>query len=203
MPRKLSAQDEANLPEAYPRLARALNTGRTLAEFGLRGTRANVYRFANRYKVAHAFRGIQLVTYSAPTVRAYGALFRILVTWSAAEQYLKITGLADIDDLLPIAQHRTCLEVVRSTDKDGRFFQAVCERTRDTRLANDVANCLKGRRHTVIPLVKSVRHAFAHGDLAPGANNARPGVAQKFSRAVCPMLLKALDLDFTKRVGTA
>src|SRR5690242_19451858 len=91
------------LPVAYKKLAQALNAGRTLDAFGFRTTRPEVYRFANRLRVARAFRGVSLSGYAAPTVKAYGALFRIVATWSAFEQYLEVTGtrVRESERLLP------------------------------------------------------------------------------------------------------
>jgi hypothetical protein len=129
-------------------------------------------------------------------------LFRILVTWSAIEQYVKVTKMTpkELDDLLTSAQHRDCLGAIRKADEGGRFFVAVGDRTTDKRLAREVAACIDGRRDSVVPVVKAVRHAFAHGDLAPGANSAKPGVAQKVAAVACPLLLTAVNKDFTRRV---
>ncbi|MGA2381910.1 MAG: hypothetical protein ABSG61_00590 [Gemmatimonadales bacterium] len=196
---------EPGLPASYSELAALLDAGRSLADFGFQSTRPQVYRFVNRYRLAHAFRSIDLAGYSLPTVRAYSALFHILVTWSVVEQYMKITHMTEsqVEHLLLRDQQRECLAAIRAADTGANFFNAVADRTRDRLLASKVNACVGGTCDEVLPLVKAVRHAFAHGDLAPGANSARPGVSQKLARTVCTLLLSAIDADFTLRIREA
>jgi len=85
--------DDANLPKGYKKYQELVRQGAPLSSFGLHTTRAQVFRFANRFRVASAFHGITLRGYSEPTNRAYGALFRVVLTHSVAEKYLQITRL--------------------------------------------------------------------------------------------------------------
>jgi hypothetical protein len=191
------------LPSAYARFRTALDSGYSLSDLGFRTTRAEVFRFANRFRVARAFRGVDLTHYSAPTVRAYGALFRIFVTWSCLEQYLKVLGAKDGDALLESGERQACLAAIRAADTGGNFVNGVCDRTRDLKLVRVVKLCINGTEDRIVPVVRAVRHSFAHGDLAPGANRAKPGVAQAMAKSVCPILLEAIDRDFTRRVEAA
>src|SRR5438105_88033 len=46
---------------------------------------ADVYRFGARYRLARAFRGLDLEDYSGPTANGYSALTRLAFTYSAFE----------------------------------------------------------------------------------------------------------------------
>ena len=122
------AAGERHLPRADAQFTKAVGAGRSLTELQLRGSRAQVFRFANRYRVAHAFRSVEMAGYAPQTIRAYGTLFRIVVTWSVVEQYRKITGLEDIDGLISESDRRRCIQTVARADPGGTFFVAVCER---------------------------------------------------------------------------
>ena len=197
-----SRATEPGLPNGYDMFSRLAGDGIALQKFGFHTTKAQDFRFANRFKVAAAFDRIQLRGYAEPTNRAYGALFRILLTCSAVEQYQKITALGwpQTEELLSFAQRQECLAAVRKADREGKFFAAVQERTARRGLATTVQECISGHRNEVTPLIRAVRHAFAHGDLAPGANSAAPGVAQKLAKTACPLLLNAIEADFERRI---
>lgn len=203
----LTLELDSNLPTSYRRFTRALDAGKAVEEFSLHGSRAQVFRFANRYRLARAFRSVGLTGYQPPTERAYGALLRILLTCSAAEQYAKITqsakDLSALEKMISNEDRENCIKQITEFDADSLFFTAVCERTKDPRLADAVRKSLSGELRSLMPLVRSIRHAFAHGDLAPGANGARPGVAQKFAKLVCPVMMEAMDSDFSQRVNLA
>ena len=198
-------QTDPGLPNAYADFSRLSREGVALSKFGFHTTNAQVFRFANRFKVASSFSGVELRGYAEPTNRAYGALFRILLTCSAVEQYMTISALQwhQIEALLPDDRRLACLTAVRGVDREGRFFAAVRQRTRHQELARTIEECMNGQRNEVLPIVRAVRHGFAHGDLAPGANAAAPGVAQKLARFACPLLLGAIEQDFKRRVLAA
>lgn len=200
---QLPTKNDPGLPNSYRSLADALNARRTLISFDLRGTRADVFRFANRFRVASAFGDVRLVGYSERTARAYSALFRIVVTWSAFEQYLKVTGItyADAEDLFTETERQHCRRRIIEADREGKFFQAVSERTTGSRLRQALTDCVAGQVDHIVPFLQSVRHSFVHGDLAPGANGAYPGVAQKLAKEACPLVLKAIERDFDRRVS--
>ncbi len=207
MPTLTSPESGRNLPTSYPAFSLALKNGRPFSSFDFHGERENVFRFANRYRIARAFRGIDLAGYEPPTVRAYGALFRHLVTCSAAEQYSKILGmkgdLTYLDAIIALEVKQQCIRNAITADKGGMFFLAVRERITDAKLVAAVTRVLDGKSDLLSPLVRAVRHAFAHGDLAPGAKGAKPGVAQKFTSCVSPAILDSIDVHFTERVSRA
>ena len=198
-------ETEVGLPSSYGAYVNLLNSGIPLSKFGFHTTRSQVFRFANRFRVARSFESVHLKDYSEPTNRAYGALFRILLAFSAAEQYKTITKLSwpQLEALLSPVSRDKCLGEVRKVDVKGRFFDAVCTRTTDHKLSDVVRGCIAGNRKELLPLIRAVRHAFAHGDLAPGANSAAPGVAQKFAKLACPLLLASIELDFNSRTKHA
>lgn len=198
-------ETEVGLPSSYGAYVNLLNSGIPLSKFGFHTTRSQVFRFANRFRVARSFESVQLKDYSEPTNRAYGALFRILLVFSAAEQYQTITKLdwSRLETLLLPVERDECLDELRRVDANGRFFDAVCTRTTDSKLSDVVRECIAGTRKELLPVVRAVRHAFAHGDLAPGANSAAPGVAQKLARLACPLILKSIELDFYSRAKCA
>ena len=133
------------------------------------------------------------------------ALFRHLMTCSAAEQYSKILGkkgdLTYLDAIISREVRQRCIDTALTADRGGDAFLAVRERITDPKLVVAVATVVEGKSDLLSPLIRAVRHAFAHGDLAPGAKGAKPGVAQKFTLDISPAMLDAIDADFTARVS--
>lgn len=205
MPNTNASESCRELPTSYPAFSAALKLGIPFSAFHFHGKRENVFRFANRYRIARAFRAIDLAGYEPPTVRAYGALFRHLMTCSAAEQYSKILGkkgdLTYLDAIISREVRQRCIDTALTADRGGMFFLAVRERITDPKLVVAVATVVEGKSDLLSPLIRAVRHAFAHGDLAPGAKGAKPGVAQKFTLDISPAMLDAIDADFTARVS--
>lgn len=54
---------------------------------GLTPDAGDVNRFGARFRLAKAFRGLNLEGYSSNTASGYDALTRVLLTWSAFEQF--------------------------------------------------------------------------------------------------------------------
>ena len=90
---------------------------------------------------------------------------------------------------------------VLNADVDLKFFGAVHDRTTNKNVKEALSACMLRQVDHVIPLMQATRHVFIHGDLAPGANSARPGVAQKLAKVGCPLFLKSIQRDFDARVA--
>ena len=92
----MSDNDYAYLEEVLPGFTQA----RTLVKeqgdrvicLGFVGTKFDFYRFANRFRLAAAFRGMRLDGFSEETVFGYDALTRVFFTWSAFERYAELVN---------------------------------------------------------------------------------------------------------------
>jgi hypothetical protein len=76
-------------PPLWAQWSECVREGRAPADIGLTCQQSALNRFSARYRVAHAFEGITMRGFSPATVDGYSALFRLFLTWSAFEQYLK------------------------------------------------------------------------------------------------------------------
>ena len=201
LPESAHGVTRKGLPGAYSRFAHAVDNGVPLKRFGLKSSRPEVFRFANRYRVAGACRGIVLQGYSHETVVGYGGLLRVFVTWSAVEQYLTVTNQKKREDeLLDPDENSRLVDRIRNIDAQGVLFCAVASRTTGRNLRCDVESYLNGDSVSVFVLVRALRNVFVHGDLAPGSNSASPGIAHRIADAICPAILAAIYRDFSSRV---
>src|SRR5262245_8015291 len=75
-----------------------INKGHQVTQMGFHGSPGDVRRLWARMSAAMAFRGIELEGINRDTVRGYEALFQILLTHSALEQYLRLT-VQKLDDI--------------------------------------------------------------------------------------------------------
>jgi hypothetical protein len=169
----------------------------------LAGSVADINRFGNRFRVAHAFQGITLDGFGSTTAKGYSALFRLMLAWSAFELFMdlikvkqKATGL---NELLTKHGHGDLQKEVRTLDNDDLFFKFIVERVNQSH-KNELANYFKDDPCNATFLASSIRHIFVHGDLTPGAG----GTEEETAGAICASLadahLHVMSEEFGKRI---
>ena len=84
---------------------------------------ADVNRFGARYRLASAFKGLNLGGYSDTTAQGYDALTRVTLAWSAFEALLKATGRTrhDIPALSASMDFRSASPIFEPPIRKGAF----------------------------------------------------------------------------------
>jgi hypothetical protein len=119
-----------NYPKGYGILQDFLKSKNNTKQMGFAVYAADVSRFANRFRLATAFLGIQLDNYTANTVTGYNALFRVFLVWSAFERFLRAVGQkqdAIVPLLTPYAPAAS-IEFIRQHDEHELFYEFVYDR---------------------------------------------------------------------------
>lgn len=191
-------------PRNWGQLMEALRDGRPPSDFGLKGSRGDIVRFGSRFRLAAAFRGLELDGYNTSTTGGYAALMRVFLCWSAFEQLMTILGLRqkDLDAFLaPYAPDRIA-KVVKRTDKKEAFFQFVRSKV-DKRHAKALDDYFQHNLTNVTFLASAIRHIFVHGFLTPHSNDVKPGNVESVCSVVSEFLLDVMSRAFAERVDVA
>jgi len=80
----------------------------SIRPLGFKGSKFDFYRFANRFRLATSFRGLNLAGFEEETTDGYGALTRVFFSCSAFEGYTELA-----DDQAP--PYRTLLPITLVT----------------------------------------------------------------------------------------
>jgi len=159
-------------------------------------------RFGARYRLAKAFKGLNLDGYTNATARGYDALTRATLTWSAFELFLLATrrDKTAIPAISAAFDFRPCLEELRKADPEGRFFKFVFEGLDSAAQKAEVDKFLKGAPCCAITLARAVRHIYIHGPLTPNANQASPDLVEAACNRLSQQLVEIMDREFVALV---
>jgi hypothetical protein len=179
--------------------AYAPNTGAEF--FGFTKPLAEVNRFAARFRVASAFRGLVLNGYSASTSAGYTALCRTLFVYSAFEAFLQVIGANQTSIGAELQAHGAIplLQRLREADTDNCFYSFIHSRVNNTH-KQELENYFNNDPSNVAYLASAIRHIFAHGWLTPNAGGGEASATADVCNAVCDFLLSFMDSQFSTRV---
>ncbi len=192
-------------PGAYFRLGEALSDkrGMKLTDFGLSEPRALLATFAARFRLASTFAGVSLPGYSVGTVEGYSVFMRAFLIYSAVEKYAKLSGDSP-ETLLDTAAGTAVFNKCFDRELAWEGLHLIRTRTTGARVRAELQLILDRKSTSVSAVLKAWRHAFVHGDLAPGASDQKPGVLDALARrakaTILPYALLRLDEDLTQRV---
>jgi hypothetical protein len=160
-----------------------------------------VNRFKARYRLARAFRGLDLEGFSRATQEGYSALTKVSLHWSAFEAMLLAFGLGD--DARSIARgydFSRSVAAVRRYDPGDLYFTFVREML-DARspLKRQLRQYLAGGPVTTFALAKALRHIYFHGHLTPNAREVAPGSVVAICNVLTDSLVFVMDEEFSSR----
>jgi hypothetical protein len=174
-----------------------------LADFGLSEPRSLLATFAARFRLAATFAGVSLPGYSVGTIEGYSVFMRAFLIYSAVEKYTKLSGASSkslLDTAAGSEVFNRCFD--RQLAWDG--LRLIRSRTTGERVRSSLDQILQGQSTSVSAVLQAWRHAFVHGDLAPGASAEKRGVLDSLARrakaTILPYALRRLDEDLTQRV---
>ena len=172
--------------------------------FGPRVTGGDINRLNARIRLAKSFRGINLEGYPDKTVAGYDAFFQVVLTHSALERFVEITGhpknldtLAEL--MLPLGPEKVA-EGFFTRDSKGRLYGFLCERITDKKLKAKFGACRSGESANVAHISAVIRHIFAHGYLCANANGVNPRDVHASCNSVSDFLLRFMDAEFTRKI---
>jgi hypothetical protein len=189
-----------NSPPKWQVCASEMKKGAQITAFGFTGTRADLCRFALRYRFAKSLSAITLDTYHSSTAAGYAALLRTFLMWGAFESYLRLICIAQNASTKFLAPHNPAKldALVRARESSTVFYKFLIQfLNRENK--RQVSEFIVGRPYNPTYLASSVRHVFAHGILT-----ANPGGVDSLDLvpildAVTSWHFQVLDADFSKR----
>jgi hypothetical protein len=178
--------------------------GKTGVDFGFVLPNEDTFRFCQRYRVSKSFEGIQLAGYSPATTTGYSGLFKILLTWSAFETYLKISGQSQSGCNALVASYdpEAAVEKIRAIDKGGKFYLFLAGQV-NPKHQQELLKYFQEKPFNITYLASAVRHIFAHGSLTAHSNQTNPGTIKQIANVLRDFLLFVVDSEFTKHVDRA
>jgi len=168
----------------------------------LTGTVGDVNRFGARFRLAKAFKGLELDGYTEPTASGYSALCRVFLTWSAFEQFMTAIGVKQSGLAALLAKHDTVRLQgdIRAIDTNDRFYRFICAKV-NQRHQRELVNYLNADPCNITYLASAIRHIFAHGSLTPNANQVDPCVAIAVCDKLSEVMLHIMDTEFSERIN--
>jgi hypothetical protein len=194
----------ATYPTAMPKFRRLIDAGKTASDFGFALPNEHTFRFCQRFRVSKSFEGVKLTGYSTSTVGGYSALFKILLTWSAFESFLKLIDRRQdaCGTLLAPYDPEGRIHRIRGIDHKEKFYLFLSGQVNPTH-KQELVRYFNNRPFNITYLASAVRHIFAHGSLTAHPNHAQPATIKQISNVLCDFLLHVLDSEFTKHVDAA
>lgn len=189
-------------PTSWRDFDRNMPTAPTAA-FGFSVDLSEINRWAARYRAAASYEQSVLVQYQSPeTVRAYSALIRSTLVWSAFERFLPIVGLSQPTSgpLLEKYQAVDVAKRVRDMDEDARLFKYIVSKVTNPTLRRELDNYFRDSPFNPSYLLSAVRHIFGHGHLTPGSNETNAEVTAGVCNTLCDFHLHIMDAEFTDHV---
>lgn len=171
------------------------------SDFGFTDRQGDINRFAARYRAANQFRGITLDGYAEDTARGYGALFKVMLTWSAYETFEEIAELnrQEIGKQLEYYGAIGILNQIKLVDNEDRFYKFIYQRVNNKHKA-ELDNYFNQDPCNILYLASAIRHIFAHGWLSPNANSAKSKAVIEICYTLSMFLLEFMDREFSYRV---
>jgi hypothetical protein len=178
--------------------------GHSVAALGFPCEAASINRFGSRYRLARAFKSVELDYYAPKTAEGYSALFRLFLTWSAFEQFLVVIAKEqkELDGLMSEYDAIALLSAVRKADTNDAFCEFLhgkVNKSHRERL-DDYKN---GTLRNPTYFASAVRHIFAHGHLGAYADAARPAQIRRVSNLLCDFLITVMDGEFSRHIRQA
>jgi hypothetical protein len=209
---RMSENEYEYLEQALPGFSQARlivkASGDSIRPLGFKGSKFDFYRFANRFRLATSFQGMNLEGFTEETTIGYSSLTRVFFTWSAFEGY---TELAD-DQAPPYRtlfahypRHhiRDLAKLCREQDPQNLLGAFLEEHAQSAPQVIFLKKFREGNDLAVLTHAACIRHIFAHGRLTAHPN----GLPAENMTAICDALSSFIAdfirSDFDRRVRLA
>jgi hypothetical protein len=189
-------------PTAWAKWDYLAGSGHDAMAAGFGVPNGDLNRFASRYRVARAFTRVELDGYGSATEEGYTALFRIMLMWSAFEQFLKALGIKQHQSDALVARYSSdpLLRLVRNSDYQARLFTFVRKKAKGKHEERNLDAYLSGASCNPTYLASTLRHIFAHGYLTPNAGGAAPDRVARICTLLYDFHMNVMDAEFRARI---
>jgi len=163
---------------------------------------ADVNRFGARYRLARAFKGLDLDGYSIETKIGYEALTKVTLHWSAFEQLKKSINMEDTRELVKNYNFSILANNIRKLDADGSFFKFLKKHLSNNSQAQSLSDFIEGKNDNLLLLSKFIRHIFLHGPLSANVSGNSPLVVREICDLLSDLLVTIMNKEFKKCVDS-
>ena len=200
------------LEQALPGFTRAREivkaAGDSVRPLGFKGSKFDFYRFANRFRLATSFRGMDLEGFAAETADGYGALTRVFFSWSAFEGYSDLAGDPAPPYKTLLAHHprhhiRDLAKLCREQDPQNRLGEFLREHAQSAPQVIFLTKFQEGMDLAVLTHAACIRHIFAHGRLTAHPNGLPAEDMTIICDALSGFISDFIRSDFERRVKLA
>jgi hypothetical protein len=171
-----------------------------------KGDKFEFYRFANRYRMAKRFRGIELDGFEDSTQDGYSALIRVFLVWSVFERYTNLAGdpppYGQLLSLVPKFDFNKLADHIERHDTEHKLYDFLYDLSLEGS-RHYLERYRDGDRRGVIFYAAAIRHIYAHGHLTAHPNGCNPDDVLTICDALADFLLELMQKDFTRRVKIA
>jgi hypothetical protein len=179
--------------------------GDSIRPLGFKGSKFDFYRFANRFRLATSFQGMNLEGFTEETTTGYSSLTRVFFTWSAFEGYAELA-----DDQAPpyrtlFAHHprhhiRDLAKLCREQDPENLLGAFLEEHAQSAPQVIFLKKFREGNDVAVLTHAACIRHIFAHGRLTAHPNGLPAQNMSRICNALSGFITDFIQSDFDRRV---
>jgi hypothetical protein len=197
-----------NNPTEWQKFVDVDPTASELRALGVSERRADIYRWASRFRIAKSFEAVQLskaADMKPETKALLDCICRAFLTYTAFEQFcMKVLMLKKDEDVdLKKLQDRynqaSVIAKVRKLDPKYQFFSFL-QTNLDPTPAKQMKAFITGAPCNVGFLGKAIRHLFAHGNLSPSSGSADLPAKRAITDEIHKFLIKVMDDEFRSKV---
>lgn len=173
----------------------------TAQAMGFQGSKADVNRFAARYRAARSFRRVEFDGLTNDTSEGYSALCHFLLTYSAFEYFRISIGIEQRNTLTLLEGDESdrILAHVRGLNGARDLF-AFVRRFADPPYQRQIDAYLAGRTCNPMYLAGAIRHTFAHGILTATPATVPSQTVATVSKFLSRVLFRVMDRHFVRRM---
>lgn len=152
--------------------------------------------FAERYKLARAFKGVKLDGYSNDAAAAHCALLRAFLAYSALEQFHK--AVESERGNIHLTKRWAAIASTPATELNGSddIIQFLIKIVSSEKLKKNLTAFQKGDHDNVLIVATALRHAVAHGYMSFYPDKIPPKTVAAFCNHIAKMLLTIADQSF-------
>jgi hypothetical protein len=197
-----------NNPTDWKKFVEVEPVASELRAIGVTERRADIYRWASRFRIAKSFEAVQLsnaANMAKETKALLDCLLRTFLTYTAFEQFcrkvlkIQMNEDADLKTLQDRYHQASVIASVRSLDDKYQLFSFLCENL-DAQPASRMKKFINGDPCNVSFLGKAIRHVFAHGRLSPHSGSADLPRKRAITHEIHNFLIKVMDDEFGTKV---
>ncbi len=158
--------------------------------------------FAERYRLARAFNGINATGYGDDAIDAYGSVMRAFLAYSALEQFHKAVKPVPSKQHLSERWAGMAIAPAENLRDADAVLQYLPQAVSNKKLRDKLIAFRKGEHDNCLIVATALRHAVAHGFMSFHPEGTPARVSKVFCDQLTRMLLSIADLSFIDLLDT-